>query len=121
MVRISAGYLAAIAVCISVFVSTPARAQQAAGPTWQAWSYRMMKDLTEEMTSMTEQMSRGELTSDQRLDLAQRMKRMSMLMRRMAGLAARPAIIGPKGQTRMHQMRKEMDELMRDSGTTPHG
>lgn len=121
MIRNLTNSLAAVAVCVSVFASVPASAQSPTAPTWQEWNYQMMKDLTQEMTSMTEQMSRGKFTPDQRLQMAQRMGRMSMMMRRMSGLAARPAIIGPGWQKRMGQMRQQMDEMIRNSRMTPHG
>lgn len=81
----------------------------------------MMKDLTQEMGTMTEQMGRGELSPDQRLQMARRMERMSVMMRRMSGLAALPTTKEADQKPQMQQMRKETDETMLDSRMTPHG
>ena len=81
----------------------------------------MMKDMTGQMGQMTEQMSRGDLSPEQRLQMAQQMGRMSMMMRRISSLVARPALKEADWQQKMQQMRKQMDEMMRDSRMTPHG
>ena len=69
----------------------------------------MMKDMTQEMTKMTEQMAQGALTPDQQKQMAQRMQFMSTMMHRLSGLEARPAI---KHGELDKQMRKQMDEMM---------
>ena len=119
--------MTAIVVCLGLFVAEPAMAQSSTGPYWggdvsqhHQWIYQMMKDMTDQMGQMTEQM-RGDLTPDQRLQMVQRMQKMSMLMRRLSGLEARPAISERKWKKQMDQMRRQMDEMMRDSRNTPHG
>ena len=62
----------AIVVCLGVFLSAPASAQPSTGATLQDVTsqhhqrmYQMMKDMTGEMSKMTEQMSQGALTPAQ--------------------------------------------------------
>jgi hypothetical protein len=116
----------AIAVCLGIFVAVPAMAQSPTGPYWggnvtehHKMQYQMMKDMAQEMTRMTEQMSKGELTPEQRKQMAGRMALMSTMMRRMSGLAARPAMREPEWQKQMGEMRKNMDGMMRDPIVTP--
>jgi hypothetical protein len=71
------------------------------------------------MTQMTEQMSRGDLPQDQRQQMTERMGRMGMMMRRMSGLGARPAMKEPERQKQMGEMRKQMDGMIRDMGIAP--
>jgi hypothetical protein len=75
----------------------------------------MMKDMSREMNNMTELMSRGDLTPEQRTQMSLRMERMSKLMHRMSGLQDRPSMKGPESQKQLDQMRKQMDEMKRDS------
>jgi hypothetical protein len=116
----------AIVVCLGIFVAAPAMAQLSTGPNWggnvtqhHRMQYQMMKDMAEEMTRMTEQMSQGELTSEQRKQMAGRMALMSTMMQRMSGLAARPAMREQEWQKQMGGMRKQMDEMMRESMMMP--
>src|SRR5216683_6402710 len=71
--------LAAMFVSIAIFTAVPASAQSSTGPTWQdtvsqhhQLQYQMMKDMTQEMSRMTEQMSQGALTPDQSKEMAKR-------------------------------------------------
>jgi hypothetical protein len=73
--------------------------------------YQMMKDMTDEMAAMTEQM-RAELPPGQRAEMGLRMGLMSTMMRRMSGLEARPAMNEAKWQLQMDQMRQQMDAMM---------
>jgi hypothetical protein len=115
----------AISLAISAF---PAAAQSPMEPTWQdgvsqhhRMQYRIMKDMTDEMGRMTEQMSHGELTPEQRQEMVRRMGAMSGMMRRMSGLGSRPAMTEAEQQKRMEQMRKQMDGMMHGERTTPGG
>jgi hypothetical protein len=115
---------AVAATAISLAIATfPAAAQSPTGPTWQdgvsqhhRMQYQIMKDMTDEMGLMTEQMSRGELTPEQRREMAKRMGTMSGMMRRMSGLGSRPAMTEAEQKKRMDQMRKQMDEMVHGSG-----
>src|SRR3990170_4599829 len=116
----------AIVVCLGVFVVAPANAQSPTGATTQDVTsqhhqkmYQMMKDMTGEMSKMTEQMSQGALTPNQRKQMAQRMTFMSTMMRRMSGLAGRPAMKGTDWQKQMDQMRKQMDDMMGNARMAP--
>ena len=116
----------AIVVCLGVFVVAPANAQSPTGATTQDVTsqhhqkmYQMMKDMTGEMSKMTEQMSQGALTPAQRRQIAQRMTFMSTMMRRMSELEGRPAMKEVEWQKQMGQMRKQMDEMMRNSKMMP--
>ena len=93
------------------------------GQSEVSWHHQMlyciMKDMTQEMAKMADEMSRGDLTAEQRRQMGQRMEPMATLMRRMSGLAARPAMADPESQKQMEKMRKEMDAMMRDPRMAP--
>ena len=74
----------------------------------------MMKVMSQEMSKVTEQMSRGEFTPEPRKHMGQRMERMSKMMHRMSGVESRPAMKEPEMAQQMNQMRRQMDEMMRD-------
>lgn len=110
-----------LAACIGLFEVTPLIAQSAEGTSQQTGvsqhhqaMYDLMKDMSQEMNKMTEEMSHGPLAPEQQKQMAQRMKRMSTLMQRMSGLQAKPAIKEPEAQKQLRQMRKQMDDMMRD-------
>ena len=128
MIRKITNSIAAIVVCISVVAAMPASAQSSSGPTSQngmsqhhRMQYQMMKDMTQEMGRMTEQMSKGELTPEQRKQMARRMALISTMMQRMSGLAARPAMRAPEWQKQMGEMRKQMDGMMSNPQMAPAG
>ena len=75
----------------------------------------IMKDMTQAMGNMTEQMSHGPLTPEQTKQMARQMERMSKMMRMMSGLESIPAMKDAESQRQMGQMRKQMDEMMRDT------
>jgi len=75
--------------------------------------------LTQEMTGMTEQMSRADVIPDQRKQMALRMEAMSGMMHRMSGFEAMPAMMEPEQQKQMHEMRTQMDEMMISSSMEP--
>ena len=63
--------IATLAICLAAFVASPASSQQPAAPTFKDTTSQhhqmlnqMMKDMTQQMTAMTDEMSRGELTPD---------------------------------------------------------
>ena len=110
-----------VAICASMLAAASANAQSPAGSTFQDQGridphhlriYQMMKDMTQEMTKMTEQMAQGALTPDQQKQMAQRMQFMSTMMHRLSGLEARPAIKHGELDKQLDQMRKQMDEIM---------
>jgi hypothetical protein len=118
--------LTAIAVALSLTAAIPGSAETPSGPASQdngsqhhRTMYQMMSDMTQAMTQMTDQMSHGELSQGQRRQMVEQMERMSMMMRRMSGLGARPAMKEPEWQTQMGEMRKQMDDMMHDMGLTP--
>jgi len=126
MIKVTNASMMAIVVYLGIFISVPAMAQLSTGPYWggdvtqhHRMQYQMMKDMTQEMTRMTEQMSLGELTPDQRKQMAGRMTFMSTMMRRMSGLSARPAMREPEWQKQMGEMRKKMDDMMGNTGMAP--
>jgi hypothetical protein len=81
--------------------------------------YQMMKDMTQEMGKMTEQMAQGALTPDQQKQMAKRMEFMSTMMHRLSGLEARPAIKHGDMDKQLDQMRKQMDEMRGDTKMGP--
>ena len=116
----------AIFASVGMLLVTPASAQSPMStgqqPTMNQHHQRhtdMMKDMTQVMGSMTEQMSHGPLTPEQTKQMTQRMERMSKLMRLMSGLEYRPAMKDPESQKQMGLMRKQMDEMMRDMSMGP--
>jgi len=111
----------ALIACLSLILAATASAQPASNLSQQSpvsqhhqMMTDMMKDMSKEMTSLTEQMSRGGLTPEQNRQMAVRMERMSNMMHRMSGLQDRPAMKDAESQKQMATMRKQMDEMMRD-------
>jgi adenylosuccinate synthase len=109
---------AIIVLAAGLGLVSPAVTQTALGPTSQDVMsqhhqrlYDLMKDMTTEMTRMTEAMSH-DLKPEQRAEMAKRMEAMSSLMRRMSGFEAMPAMSDAQSQEQMNQMRKQMDEMM---------
>lgn len=116
----------AVVVCLGVLLIAPATGQSTTSATTQDSAnqhhqrlYQMMKDMNQEMGGMTEKMSRGGLTPEQGEQMGRDMAQMSTMMRRMSGLAAKPAMREADYQEQMDQMRKQMDEMMRDSSMKP--
>ena len=70
----------------------------------------MMRDMTDGMAAITEQM-RTELPPGQRAEMGLRLGLMST-MRWMSGLEARPAMKEAKWQLQTDQMRQQMDAMM---------
>ena len=111
---------------MGVLVATSAAAQSPTNATpldtttlHHQREYQMMKYMNQEMSAMTEQMSRGELTVEQRKQMAQRMAGMSTMMRHMSGLEGRPAMSEAEWQRQMDQMGKQMNDMIRDASTKP--
>ena len=126
MIKRTAALMIAVVLCLGIFIAAPALAQSSTGPYWggdvtehHRMQYQMMKDMAQEMSRMTEQMSPGQLTSDQRKQMAGRMTLMSTMMRRMSGLAARPAMREAEWQKQMGEMRKQMDDMMGNARMAP--
>lgn len=117
--------LAIVGMCLIGLLATPAGAQVSAAPTWQdtpgkfhQWTYQMMKDMAEEMGQMTEQMAASDLAPDRQRQMAERMERMATIMRYVSGLVARPAIRESEWPPQMDEMRRQMDEMLRDPRMT---
>jgi hypothetical protein len=118
--------LTAMVACIGVLLATTAMAQSPPSPTTQGgmsmhhqMMYKMMGDMSQQMTGMANQMSKGELTPDQHKQMAQMMEKMSGMMHRMSGAEAMPAMNDPEQKKQMDEMRKQMDEMMSTSPMTP--
>jgi len=118
----------AIAICLGLLEVLTAEAQAPVGSTFQDQSqtdshhlriYEMMKGMTQEMSKMTEQMSQGALTLDQQRQMAKRMAFMSIMMRRLSGLEARPAIKHGDMDKQLDQMQKQMSEMMGGTKMAP--
>jgi len=120
----------AVAVCLSIFVATPAGAQSRTDAVEQdgmsqhhrriyQMMKEMMKDMSQEMSRMTEQMSGSDVKAEMRELISKRMELMSMMMRRLSGLAAMPAMSDAESQKQMEEMRGQMDDMMRDSRMRP--
>ncbi len=115
---------AALVVWLGILATVPAGAQ----PTQDKPSvsehhqaqFQMMKDMSQEMSKMTDEMSHGGLTPEQNKKMAKRMEGMSTMMHRMASLGARPSMREPEYQKQMGQMRKQMDGMMGDQSMMPN-
>lgn len=112
--------------CLGVLLAATAMAQSPPSATMQDGVsvhhqrlYKMMKDMTQEMMGMTEQMSRADVTPDQRKQMALRMEVMSGMMHRMSGFETMPAMMESEQQKQMDEMRKQMDEMMGSSAMKP--
>jgi len=118
----------AIAICLGLLEVLTAEAQAPVGSTFQDQSqtdshhlriYEMMKGMTQEMSKMTEQMSQSALTLDQQRQMAKRMAFMSIMMRRLSGLEARPAIKHGDMDKQLDRMQKQMSEMMGSAKMAP--
>ena len=111
--------ISALIICLGISVAAPALAQSSTGAyrgsddvsQHHQLQYQMMKDMTQEMSRMTEQMSRGDLTPQESKKMGDQMGRMAKMMRFMSGLASRPAHTHAQLQKQMDQMRRQMDEM----------
>ena len=117
----SAGLISVLVFFLGLFISGTATAQYAPGPdkTHHQRLYELMKDMSQEMGSMSEQMSHGDLTAAQGKEMSKKMKDMSFLMNRMSGLQSRPAMANAESQKQTALMRKQMDEMMRAHAMNP--
>ena len=110
--------ITALVVCLGMFATAPISAQSSPSLDKPSVSehhqgeHQLMQDMSQEMNKMTEEMSRGELTIQQRKDMSQRMERMSNMMHSMAALSG-PAMRDPESEKKMDQLRREMDQMMR--------
>ena len=112
--------MSALIVCLSVLLVPCSSAQTPAVPDSSAASihhqrlYILMRDMSQEMGKMAEEMSHGALTPEQDKLMTERMKWMSTAMHRMTGFNAKYAMKEPEQDRQMTQMRKEMDSMMRE-------
>jgi len=105
-------------MCLGMLITGAAGAQPATAPTFKDTTTQhhqmlnqMMSDMTREMTAMTDEMSRGELTPEQNKRMSDRMAVMATIMRRMSGLGAQPHMREGEWQKQMDQMRRQMDGM----------
>jgi uncharacterized coiled-coil protein SlyX len=77
----------------------------------------MMQDMTQQMTRMTEQMSRGQPTPKESKAMAGQMSRMSRMMHFMSGLEARPAHTDAEMRKQMDQMQAQMKNMTNSMGS----
>jgi len=110
--------ITALAMCLGMLITGAAGAQPATAPTFKDTTTQhhqmlnqMMSDMTREMTAMTDEMSRGELTPEQNKRMSDRMVVMATIMHRMSGLGARPHMKEGDWQKQMDQMRRQMDGM----------
>ena len=126
MARKATFLITALVAGLGMFAAVPADAQSSTTPTWQdamtehhQLQYRMMDEMTREMTRMTERMSRGELSPGDSKKMSDEMSRMARMMRFMSSLEARPAHTHAQLQEQMDQMRAQMNEMMSNSPMAP--
>ena len=118
--------MAALVLGFGLVVTEPAQAQSTtAPPAADATSqhhrqmYQLMKDMTQEMNKMTDDMAHGPLPADRQKQMAQRMERMSKMMGGMARFGATPPMKETDWQNRMQEMRAQMDAMMRNAPMAP--
>ena len=116
-----AGLISVLVFFLGLFMAGTAGAQNGPGPdkTHHQRLYELMKDMSQEMSGMSEQMSHGDLTAAQGKQMSRKMKDMSFFMNRMSGLQARPAMADAESQKQTALMRKQMDEMMRAHAMNP--
>lgn len=126
MARKANFFITALVAGLGMFAAMPADAQSPTTPTWQdaisehhQLQYRMMDEMTREMTRMTERMSRDALSPEDSKKMSDEMSRMARMMRFMSGLEARPAHTHAQLQEQMDQMRAQMKEMTSNSRRMP--
>jgi len=97
----------ALALFLGMFTAVSASAQPAAGMTKQAGSSEhqqvmrdMMKQMSQELKKMMEEMKGGDVTSEKMKQMDKHLERISIMMSRMSGAR--------------DQMFKQMEEMKRD-------
>ena len=80
----------------------------------------IMREMSQQMTAMTEEMAKGGTTPEQNKQMALRMNQMSGVMKRMSGLVDRLlSMRDADAQKQMEQMRRQMDQMIKDPEMTP--
>lgn len=122
MIKRTAVSMMAFVMCLGILSTASVSAQPTTGTARQTGVSEhhrmmadMMKDMSQEMSRMTEQMGGGERTPEQRKRVSRNMESMSKMMHRMSGLYSRPAMKEPEMQKQMDQMRKQMSAMKHDS------
>ena len=118
--------IAALIIGLSMSAAQAVAAQPPSGTMQQTkvsehheLQFRLMKDMSQVMSGMGQEMSSADLTPLQRQQMAQRMQRMSNMMDLMSGWTDRPAMNTPEMQRQMDQMRTQMNEMMHEMMATP--
>ncbi|MFZ5557476.1 MAG: hypothetical protein ACOZDY_12275 [Pseudomonadota bacterium] len=79
----------------------------------------MMRDMSKEMTEMSDAMAKGTLTPEMQKRMGQQMKEMAGMMDGMSGMMGTGMMTSPDSQKRMDQMRMRMDEMMKEPAGAP--
>lgn len=79
----------------------------------------MMRDMSKEMTEMSDAMAKGTLTPEMQKRMSQQMKEMAGMMDGMSGMMGTGMMTSPDSQKRMDQMRMRMDEMMKQPAGAP--
>lgn len=112
-----------LVACVILLAPTMGGAQSSIGPTTSdevtlhhQLQYRIMAETARELALITERMSRGALSAEERRTMSVQMDRISRRMRIMSGLEARPAHNHAGLQKQMEQMRAQLSEIERTMG-----
>ena len=73
----------------------------------------MMRDMAAQMKQMSGQMMQGGMSSNMQKGMAERMQEMGGMMDKMSGIMGKGAMTDADNQQQMEQMRKRMDEMMK--------
>ena len=99
---------------------TPGGAQSSTGPVYSdpvnlhhQLQYRIMAETARELAQITERMSRGPLSAEERKAVSRQMARIARRMEVMSGLEGRPAHNHAGQQKQMEQMRAQLSEIER--------
>lgn len=79
----------------------------------------MMRDMSKEMTEMSDAMAKGTLTPEMQKRMSQQMKEMAGMMDGISGMMGPGMMTSPDSQKRMDQMRMRMDEMMKQPAGAP--
>jgi hypothetical protein len=108
----------ALGLALSIPFALDAQTLRAAQQDGVAWHHQMraraMNDMARIMGEMANRMSRAGLAAEERKGMAQRMTRMSEMMRLMGDWEANPAMGQAETKEPMIRMRREIDQMLRE-------
>lgn len=74
----------------------------------------LMRDMSQQMDKIQQGMAQGEMSPQRQQRMRQQLSEMSEIMYRMSGLADRPSMNDPEIRRQTEQMRRQMDNMIRE-------